>query len=244
MKKQLIMFVVLLCLVGGCGGGRKKGLAIVQNRGDEELALAFNIRSQAMVQRDKYYYTYPVSVGCYFDLVPVEAEDLQMLPSSVEMAWEVGDESIFQVEQVQSDYIIMRPLPQSRGTTTVTATRLDTGESATVTIEVLPSVRECLNFNFETERLNGANRYSDFYYNAEDDKWYFPYGYYKHPDFPVPEILDTWIIDESVILPTTVEGRIQPSSVYFIRDHNGSIWGMYGSMGKFAFKKLREAQQP
>lgn len=249
--KKLFILLGIVCIIAGCGGGggtANKGINIAQYKPDAGGS-AMSMSIKGITVREKYYFTAPFTEFGTFALFPVDNEGNQILHEQTEVAWIVADQDIGYLENpAGNDRNLMRFRATRDGQTTVKATRLDTGESATVQIIVFPALR--LNYGqpigqgivLAEKRLTYLEREADIWRTPDDKSIIIPGGYVKNPDWSMQlEWLEHPTFDASQIgTETVITNDIDAQNLYLIKDRNGDVWALNGGLRGFAFNKISE----
>jgi hypothetical protein len=250
--KKLFILLGIVCIIAGCGGGggtANKGINIAQYKPDAGGS-AMSISIKGITVREKYYFPAPFVEFGTFALFPVDNEGNQILHEQTEVAWIVADQDIGYLENpAGNDRNLMQFRATRDGQTTVTATRLDTGESATTQIVVFPALQ--LDYNqqgigrgivLSEKRQTYLEREADIWLAADRKSIVIPGGYVKSSDWEMGlEWLENPTLDASQIgTDTILTSDIYYQNPYLIRDKNGDVWAIYGSRRGFAFNKISE----
>ena len=250
--KKLFILLGIVCIIAGCGGGggtANKGINIAQGKLDAGGS-AMSISNKGITVRERYYFAAPFTEFGTFALFPVDNEGNQILHEQTEVAWIVADQDIGYLENpAGNDQNLMQFRATQDGQTTVTATRLDTGESATAQIVVFPALQ--LDYNqqgigrgivLSEKRQTYLEREADIWLAADRKSIVIPGGYVKSSDWEMGlEWLENPTLDASQIgTDTVLTSDIYYQNPYLIRDKNGDVWAIYGSRRGFAFNKISE----
>ena len=253
MKKLFLILALTLLLVAGCGGGggggtTNKGINIAQYIPGGEVMGGMSIK--AVTTRGKYYFTAPFTEFGFFAFCPIDGEGNMITPEETAVEWALENNNLGTLilpYTGEENARIFTGLTD--GQTTVTATRLDTGESATAQIVVFPALQ--LDYNqqgigrgivLSEKRQTYLEREADIWLAADRKSIVIPGGYVKSSDWEMGlEWLENPTLDASQIgTDTVLTSDIYYQNPYLIRDKNGDVWAIYGSRRGFAFNKISE----
>lgn len=248
MRKMFLIFMVAV-LVAGCGGSSRKGINIAQDSGGEAKAMS-GISVKALNAREKYYFTAPFTEFGYYGFVPVDNNDNPIVPEEAQVEWTLENNELGTLGRPSNGDENTRVFKGTTdGQTTVTATRLDTGESATARIVVFPAIQ--LDYNqqgigrgivLSDKRQTYIEGESDIWLTPDRKSLIIPGGYVQSLDWEMQlEWLENPTLNASQIGtdPILVKG-IDAQNPYLVRDRKGDVWAIYGGRRGFAFTRVQE----